>query len=76
MGIGAGDECGEAFLELAEDVGVLDFAAFGGGDVEGVHGHAFFGADAGMGGVEPIVVDAVEEVVEQADAVEGLKLDD
>ncbi len=45
------------------------------GDVEGVHGYAFFGADAGVGGIESGFIDGVEKIVEEADAVEGLDLD-
>ena len=56
-------------------MGIVDFSALGGGDVEGVHRDAFFGADAGVGGVEAVVVDRVEKVVEEADAVECLDLE-
>ena len=45
---------------MPQDFRVLDFAAFGGGDVEGVHGDAFFGADPGVGGVEAVLIDGVE----------------
>ena len=72
LGFGLGDEGRDPLFEELEDVGVVDFSALGGGDVEGVHRDAFFGADAGVGGVETVVVDRVEEVVEEADAVEGL----
>ncbi len=58
-----------------EGLGVGDFLEVSGGDVEGVHGDAFFGADAGVSGVEVSLVDGVEEVVEEADAVEGLDFD-
>ena len=44
------------------------------GDVEGVHGGAFFGADAGVHGGEAEFADGEEEVVQQADAVECLNL--
>ena len=52
-----------------------DFFAVMGGDIEGVHGHAFFGADPGMGGVEVVLVDGEEQIVKQSDAVERLDLD-
>ena len=62
-------------FELLEERLVFDFFAFWGGDVEGVHGDAFFRADPGVCGVEAVLVDGVEKVVEEADAVESLDLD-
>jgi hypothetical protein len=58
-----------------EGFGICDFFEVSGGDVEGVHGDAFFRADAGVCCVEVCLVDGVEEVVEEADAVEGLDFD-
>ena len=54
---------------------VFDFFAGLSGDVKGVHGDAFFGANACVCGVEVVLVDGAEEVVEQTDAVEALDFD-
>lgn len=63
-------------MQGAERVVIVDFVALGVADVERVQGGALFGGDAGVGGVEVVFVDGVEEVVHEADAVDGLDLDD
>ena len=73
-GFRATDKPGQAVLEAFEGGRVGDFLPFQGGDVERVHGHAFFGANAGMGGAQTVLVDGQEQIVKQTNAVEGLDL--
>jgi hypothetical protein len=75
LGIRAGDEGGESIFELLENLQILDLSTLGRGDIEGVHGHALFRANPGVGGVETILIDGVEKIVEQADAVQCLEFD-
>lgn len=65
----------EFFFESSKDFGVFNFPIVLGGDIERVHGDAFFGADAGMGGIETGLIDGVEEVVKETDPVKGLDFD-
>jgi hypothetical protein len=70
------DGFGEGFGEGVELSLEGDFLALGVADVDGVDGDAFFGVDAGVGDVVAEVADGFEDVVEEAEAVNGLEFDD
>ena len=55
-------------------MGIDDFFALACGDVERVHGHALVRADPRVSGVESVLIDGVEKIVKQPDAVQALDL--
>jgi hypothetical protein len=67
-----GNQSGEFVFKGLEQCRILDFLTVGGRDIKGVHGHSLFGADPGVGGVQPMLVERTEEVVQQPDPVQTL----
>ena len=73
---GSANDFLKRFLERGLSIYLVQFVSvFSGPNIKSIQRGAFFGGDPGMNGVEAMLIDGVEEIVEKSNTVDRLNLD-